>query len=270
MNEKTKTTIVIVLMIFFIILLGVGIFKSEKIEVNNLKGSRGSVLRYPLSKQDQRVIEQAIEKFINENIIDIQWDDFYSYTTNFESLDGFEVIDVNTGFTGVANINDSIPNIGLLLTSGSSTPGDGASVIKHRIIEGRFRFDRISRVRFEVLFATSTNNDIFLSVGQASSLAYGFHAFEGGLFGFTTNSTQSSTTLDITLDPNTSLVLDARFFPELGFVNFYVNSVFKGQLRTNLPDESIGNTMWEATAKGRDSLEKRVNIYNVDLLQRRF
>lgn len=232
-------------------------------------GRIGGVLPYPLPKNDRRVIENATERFVDENIFDIIWDDFYNYTTYFESLDGF---DTSLGTTSQ-------------LTAGAFLQSPGTGVGTTTIFDtdpNPTSFTAESRFQVMIFIGTTTDQTVFLTVGSVigSSDAYGFLIDDATLFGIAQiNSTSRSTiNLGITIQDAVFYLLEARYIPNQ-VVQFYVSEnadvitnklVLRGVLRSNLPVDDDFSTIFYASIAEKDALIKDITINSYRYMQKRF
>ena len=228
-------------------------------------GGQGS-LKYPLPKQDQRVIEQAIDKFINENIFDIQWDDFYRYSTQFPSLDGFFVL-------GSSTVN----GIGVQMESPGTGAGGTALVQKFDVLPTSFKSP--SRIRAMIQVATTTGQHILVVVGNPTTDAYGFFIDDNILFGLAQTANTASTTIEIqTLTKDKWYLIDARYEPN-NLIRYFVAEdgddvanqiVLKGVIRTNLPTATNFNGLFVSEVVETEAFVKVFNISFYEYMQKRF
>jgi len=229
-------------------------------------------LRKPLDKASQAIIDQSVKVFINKNIFDIIWNDFFAYKSDFESEDNMPTVLVPGGNGGTTTLEDGGMTIS---NSASPTANDSTTLNKRRPSDSRFDFSGESRFRITISSATNAEQDITILTGVSSAHGYGFRINDGALEGLaqTAGGSRSTVTLIAAISTNTFYVLDARFYPpgprQTGKVEFRVDEVLKGTVVGNLP--TLANTyMWDIVVKTTDTNQRSISVWDIDIMQKRF
>lgn len=206
--------------------------------------------------------EAVIATAVRDNFFSIFWDGIFDYATNFESLDGFNIVTSAGGSVdffggGISMANDVAP-----------TANDFEFMDKIRPSDSRFDFTTESRFATTVSYTNDTNQVVTTIVGSTASDGYGFQVTNGALFGFCCNSGTSSTIKLIpAITTGIFYVLEARFYPG-NRVDFYVNRTPHASLTTHLP-QTNNSILWEAVMKTTDTVQKELLIYSVDIVQQK-
>lgn len=225
-------------------------------------------LKFPLPKEDRQIIEKAIIKHTIKTGFDFLWNDYFQYRTHFESLDNFTATSVHTTNAGNVGLQDG----GVIISNNvSPTGGDSMSLSKSRPTDSRFDFVSDSRFRCTAAFVTNANQEISIVCGVLSAHAYGFMLDDGALSGLaqTGSGSRSKVTILSPIAVDTFYVLDARFFPEIGKVEYYIDGVLKGTITTNLP--TTNNTfLWVGKVLTDNTTQKAMQMWDVEVMQKRF
>lgn len=154
-------------------------------------------------------------------LFDNLWNRTFHYTTLFESLNGYSV-----------SGNSTIDSNQLILET-DSKDGSSAEVTKTPMWQGVITFSQRSRFRTTIAISTTDHVLAYLGVGDRARQGYGFKIADGNLYGYSNNGTSEKTLLLQTL-PGGVYNLEARYRPN-AVVVFYVDTVLKGQITSNLP-----------------------------------
>lgn len=178
-------------------------------------------LKYPLNESDSKIIRDVV----SDRILDIVWNDYYYYSTFFESIDGYGQ---TVGGTGSVSITENQIEVATGATSGSS-----AILQKYPTQQNVLRWDRESRFRSDLSLFDDDAQEVRLSIGDSSNGVqdshYGFWVDDATLKGTSSlNTTVESVTLK-TLAASTVYSLEARYFPG-SRVDFYVDGLKLGSV----------------------------------------
>ncbi len=199
----------------------------------------------------------AVTNTIAEQFLDVRWDTLFSYSTEFESLDGFDT-DAGVDLFGG----------GVRLT----TAGSGAdiqTIIKNTAPNLTMDLSKESRFRGTIVIDQATNQTARFSAGDADE-AYGFKITNAALTGFARHLTVETTvSLNTTLAVDDVYVLEAKNYPG-NKVEFFVNGAPVGAISSGLPSTSEFPTIiWSASLAEQAAAAKVMHIYSVHYLQRR-
>lgn len=192
--------------------------------LNELEIIKGK-LDFPATKETEKVIEDAVDRFLDDKIFDLIWKNIFHWFTFFESTDGF-------GTAGTVGIDED----DLLITTGA-TSGNTANIHKHPSWQGLFTFNRKSRMRTAVVLNSVAAQTIYLTVGDrnvASTNYYGFKIVNATLYGVSYDGVTEKTTSLQTLVTSTNYNLEARYTPH-GQIVYFVDATEKGSIQVNLP-----------------------------------
>lgn len=172
-------------------------------------------------------VSQALNELLPEKIFDLVWKKTFHYLTTFESLDGFTLVGVPT-ITG-----------GYIDLTTSNVTNNEIEVDKQPAYQGLITFSERSYFRSNISFSNTTNQTIYLTVGNKDTgNYYGFKVVNDTLYGVSQDGTTEKTILLQTIT-NTLYNLEARYMPSDKIV-FLVDSVEKGTINTNLPTPTLG------------------------------
>ncbi len=222
-------------------------------------------LKYPLDPITRRAIERTIEEFTNRESLDKTWDDYFRHTTHFDSKDGMTE-NLSPGATATLTT-------GGLALSTDATPDGGESARVHKSRPSDSRFDYKSPIRFlcTVAFVTVADQEILMICGSTSAHSFGFILDDAVLSGLaqTGSGSQTKITLDSSVTADQFYVLDARFFPTTGKVEYRVDGVLKGVVQATLP--TANNTiLWSMSVLTDNTTQKAFTVWDIDIYQRRF
>lgn len=263
-NKPIKEWVLAIAMIASLTVAGFWFMKDGDVV---LQGTGRGVLPYPLPKEDQRVIEGSIQDFIDKNIFDILWEDFYIYRTQFEGTDGFTILNNVAISGGGADVR-------------SPASGSGQSTIEVSGTTVPVSFNAESRVRTELTFSTTTEQNIIFMVGYPTGTndGYGVIATGTSLVGFAQTGVTTQTTLTLlTLTASTTYLIDIRYIPgdKVEFkindqtANFGDKPTTRGVIRSNLPRENDFGRLFFIQSREHEALEKSVFVGFVEYMQRR-
>lgn len=210
-------------------------------EIQQLKLQTGK-LEYPVDVQSKAAIEQAVDEFLPNKILDIIWKKTFHYLTLFESLDGF-------GGSGVTIANDQ------LTFATGAVSGNFAEIFKQPNNQGLATFSQRSFLRTNVKLAQITNQTIYITVGNVRNVSegYGFKISDDTLYGVSNDGTTESTVKLQVLQANQKYHIEARYLPGQRIVFFAddptttpVTSIREvGSKVNNLPiPDATGNTLF--------------------------
>lgn len=184
-------------------------------------------LEYPLDKNSIDTVSRASDAFLLDKVFNLLWQKTFRWTTRFESLDGFTV--VNAGYSGSGDNS-------VVLTTTAAIPGT-ASVRKQCVYDDEFSFAYTSRLRtsFQVGQVTSQTGNILVGINGDNH--YGFTITDGTLKGASGNTTTSTTVSLQSISANVTYDLEARYYPGRK-VDFFVDGVRRASITdtTKLPE----------------------------------
>jgi len=218
-----------------------------------------SQINFPLDQQARKTIERHIDRFVQDSIFDVLWDDFFLYLTFFEGTDGFDI-------TG----NVVIDGGGADVRTPASGSGTSTIQVSNSLL-GTFSFANPSRMRSYVSFTEDDNQEGYLIMGTHTSTndAYGFRINGNTLQGMAQTGSSNRTTVDlITISTSTLYAVDARFLPG-NKVEFRVDGDVKGVVRDNLP-VTAPSVLWTGHMIESEAVQKTMFISGIQYLQRRF
>lgn len=219
--------------------------------------------------QFRQSVEKVADDFLADKVLDLLWDNYFIYSTLFESLDGWLITDVNGGVAGSATVNGG----GVTLTTGPAN-NDNIRIEKFHTFQDIFSFDKSQRFRtgFE-LGGTVAHTTVLIVVGDIlgggaiSPAYYGFEIVNGVMKGISTPDGTSFTRTNQgeTLVADTIYEIQAKLkakdkivfyvkkenvddtFREIGTINS--NIPYTGVSTNNVPVFTYKITATEAAAK---------------------
>lgn len=192
----------------------------------------------------EQELRTALNRVLPEKIFDSVWNNLVSFSTYFESADGYSIS--NTNGTSTVGVNGLLMQTGA--TSGNSTlfrkTSNNLSATTSRIYS--FRKPQRFRTDFEV---NSTSNVIFAvarggDVNSTTEIYYGFRLSSSTLSGVSRNGgTESSVTISTSTRPNTVYLVEARYFPNGKIIYLLRNNITNimdvvGVITTNIPSST--------------------------------
>lgn len=223
-------------------------------------------LRHPLDKQSRDILQNEFAAYIKQIGFDLLWNDYFRYNAFFESLDDFEITVNGTNADVAYDGNYG----GIVLTTGvTPTAGDDASIFKQRPTDGRFDFTSQSRFRVTIAPLHAAAQTIIITVDSDGDDCYGFQIDNATLKGITTLAGSKSTVTLETITDGEFYVLDARYFPEVGKVEYRVNGELKGVLTATLPRDKT-TLLFDVDIETTNTNQKTLVLYEVEILQKRF
>jgi len=210
-------------------------------QVSDLQKKQADVFNY--AEQDYRfrqAAERVSDDFLPAKVLDLIWDNYFIYSTLFESLDGWEKTDVGAG---TATINGG----GIDITTGA-TSGDNSRIEKFHTDQDNFTFDNNQRFRTGFELSSVASMEVLIVVGDIIGgggifpAYYGFQVVNGALRGISTaDNGFSYTAASEALSVNTIYEVQAKLKSKDKIV-FYVkkenvDKVFRelGTINDNLP-----------------------------------
>lgn len=207
-------------------------------------------LSFPLDTQSKKIIRDAL----SEEILDIVWNDYFYYSSTFESIDRY--LTAGTGASELVNSEGVY-----LATNGTGSNEAGLLLqvssdlisVQH---EARFK------VSNKVSSITNVNWAAFTLEDDLGSSYVGFWMKSGTIYG-ATSKTGTETLVNLgSYSANTFYKLELHFTPNK--VTFFVNDIEKGVSITNIPtatptrlfDFGIGET----SASARNSTTSYFNF----------
>jgi len=194
---------------------------------------------------------------IQDNILDVVWDTYYYYSSNFESIAGYVV--AGTLLTG------DVDSDGIYVTTATGTDYvllSGAA--NNRLVANK-------ELRFRVLSKVTATTDIDASVitMQSADGEIGFQFLNGTIKGSSSNVSGTTSVSLQTYSANTYYKLEFRYIPGV-CVKFLVDGIEKGQITTNLMnplDTSLGMFTQTITVTGATSRTIRSKYF--ELIQKK-
>lgn len=167
-----------------------------------------------------------LEQIIADRILDIVWNEYYYYSTTFDSIDRY-LVSINSGSVSITSSGISIT------TGGTGTDEDSAflpvsSDLLSTKKEARFRLSN-------KLDSTSNVNWFALTLEDSTAADYtGFRMMNGSIYGVSSHASTETDVLLQTYIAGTFYQLELRYFPGQR-VDFYVNGIQLGTIIVNLP-----------------------------------
>lgn len=181
--------------------------------------------------------------------------DFLTYTTFFESLDGFSVSasGVTAGFGGMIMQTSTTINTERGLSSEPSTVAPDWSKDS-----GFQTFLRLSATTAQLIYFGLGN----LSIGDGTEEGYGFKILNGTLYAISTDSngvSSSSTTVDITGSLDLTAMHTYKAIKHGDSISYYVDGIIKATITTNLPTGSPAEVIFYSI-KNTEAANKSLDI----------
>jgi len=217
-------------------------------------------LKYPLDGQSKKIIEKAVDEFIDQKVHSLIWKRTFHYVTFFESLDGF----------GTAGAVVTLDKDDLLLTTGG-TENDAAYVVKTPAWQGMVTFSQKSYWRSSIVISSIANATTYFVVGALSAGSYyGFKVVDDSLKGVSFDGTTEKTVDLKTIEAATAYNIEARYLPSDKIV-FFVNSVETGVISANLPSPAITTNvnLFELKIVTNEAAAKTIQLSFFEYLQSR-
>jgi len=239
-------------------------------------------LTYPLDEISKRIIREEIKNNISQFVFDSVWNDFMHFTTIFESSDGYDTF-VSSG--AVASVG---PN-GIVLST-STTSSNLAQIYRYpdptfgtAVLTPFLSWKQPSRFRANMEVSSITNQTGYIVAGldpTAASLPfYGFKIVNNTLYGVTRKDSGGgeSTVSLATIAVNTNYVIEARHYPDIHKVEFYMESSGKMQLMgtlttdTTIPDltNTNHNGLLFYSIQTAENADKQLTSSYFEYIQRR-
>ena len=217
-----------------------------------------SQLKKPLDKQSQNIIEQTVDKFLEDKIHKILWKRTFHYSTFFESLDGF-------GTSGTVTVDKD----DVLLTTGAVS-GNVSNIKKQPAWQGLISFSLKSYFRTTVSLGSVANVTEYIIVGSLDGGSYyGFKIVNATLYGVSYDGTTESTKELKTITAS-NYNLEARLLPRNKIV-FFVEAAEHGTLYDNLPllSSTPNIKLFEFNVTTNEDVAKTMQLSYFEYLQAR-
>ena len=215
-----------------------------------LDGNKEFQLHFPLDIQSSKVIRDLI----SEEIFNIVWDDYYYYSTTFESIDRYYI----TGTAAAETINSE----GLYFETLGTGANEGSAILY--ITSDLISVQREARFQIsnKVSSVTNVNWAAYILEDALATSHVGFNMTNGIIYGI---SEKAGTGTSVELGSyiaNTFYKLELYFSPSK--ITFFVNDIEKGVITDNIPiavptrllDTGIGET----SASARSSTTSYFNF----------
>ena len=250
---KNIKTIVIVVLLTTIILMATDFFEFEK---------PNKASQYPPSLDFKAAVESAMDEILPDKVLNLLWKNTFHWLTLFESVDGFVQTIVGTG-TVTLDGND-------VVLATSAVANDSVDLAKEPSWLGLATFSQRSFMRSAVVVNSITSQEIYIKVGRSDTQGYGFKIINGSLYGTTHSGTTESTVLLQTISISTAYQLEARYLPSDKVV-FFVDTIEKGVLTTNLPSPAVtaNDKLMTLRVKTTTTAARNMQVSYFEYLQRR-
>jgi hypothetical protein len=190
-------------------------------KVKEIENEKEFQLHFPMDEQSRKVLKDVI----SEQILDVVWNDYYYFSSIFDSIDRYFV----TGTAAAETINDS----GLYLETNGTGSNEGSVFLFVSSDLINVEHDARLRIINQLDSVTNVNWSGLTLVDSVGNSYVGFEMNSGSIIGVTSKAgTKTSVTLG-TYTANTNVELELHFSPSR--VTFFVNRVEKGVSTTNIP-----------------------------------
>jgi len=217
-------------------------------------------LNYPIDQQSKKIIEQAVDEFLENKVFDLIWKKTFHWITFFESLDGFDISASSTSFTGSSLT---------LITSEVSE--NVAYAKKQPTQQGLITFSQKSHMRSAFQMSSVADVTAYILVGSTGGGSYyGFKVVNNSLKGVSYDGTTEKTVDLQTIIAATIYGIEARYSPTDKII-FLVDAVEKGVINENLPSRAeVANILpLEFRIRTDTTAEKRLTFSFWEYLQSR-
>ena len=231
----------------------------EQIErdLNELKAVGGIQLKAPVSTETSKTVTDLIK----DNILDIVWNDYFYYSSTFESIDRY----YTTGLGAANTVNAD----GLFLQT-TAVLGNIADSALYVTSDKTISSDRVARFRTVARVDVVANQNTGILTLSSAGGYVGFKFIGSTIKGVCQDGTTEQT-FDIGTAVNDTYVkLELQYFPGQK-VEFYVNEIFKGALSRNLPSlyTDTNMIMFAASIEATTASAHELTVEYFEFLQRR-
>lgn len=219
-------------------------------------------LRSPLDPASVKILKKAIEQFLPDLAVNLQWENYFYFASVFESIDRYTVV------TGLGAVIVS-PGDGLDITTGAAL--SDASLAGLDMSPGTVvSYNKQTRFRTSIQIDDPTNTKILVTTLNDSQGYIGFFINAGAIKGVATPDGITLTEIGLgTMLANTWYTLELRYLPQNKIV-FYVNGVQLGVLTKGFPTGAGGSFgIFNATLINLDSNGHDLNVSYFEYLQHR-
>jgi len=205
--------------------------------------------------------KDIIDDVIADNILDITWEDYFYYSTNFESGDGFSQ-------TGLPVFDE-----GGVLVQTSSTSGTSSVIQRDMTLLTSVNFAKESRFRTKINASTGRIMESEFGIGAASTPnlsghAYGFRINNDALLGVAQTAFGSRSTVSLGDINNGDTELEAIFFPGQR-VDFFVGGILKGSIASDIPQTASASIFFTLLVQTNQASANSVLFFGLDFRQKR-
>ena len=221
--------------------------------------------------EEHLTLEQLIQSLKNNSqfltlLIDEIWRQMFSWSTFFESLDGYTQT-LNGGSV-------SIDGTQIELQTGS-TSGNYARLTKDPGWQGISTFYTTNMFRTAIVLGANTSQEIYIVFGDIDGKYYGFKIIDGTLYGVVNDGTTETTTNLGSVSASTTYNLEAIYYP-LTKILFYVNasSVYRepaGIITSGLmnPEATVNTHIMDIKITTNEGVNKSVQLSFWQFIQSR-
>lgn len=195
----------------------------EKIEdqgklIENLKNN-------PISRFIDEQSRARLKEIISEQVIDIVWDEYYYFSSTFDSIDRYSV-------TGTA-ASETINSNGLYIETNGTGSNEGTVYLP--VSSNLLSVEREARCRIinKVSSETDVNWSGLTLVDSAGTSYVGFEMNSGSILGVTSKAGSKTSVTIGSYSANTNVKLELHFSPER--VTFFVDDEEQGVSTSNIP-----------------------------------
>lgn len=188
-----------------------------------------------ISNSSKDVLQQIIE----ERLMDIIWNNYFIFSTFFESLDGWD--DLSSAGSSIAITGSSVT-----LTT-DNEENDDAEIFKSVFVADDFSFSKEQRYKTSIQVDSVSEIDCLAIVGKRLAGTtygvsyYGFHLVDDELRGISVFDSNTTEVVLQDISADTPYELEARLFKNR--LVFLVNGVEKGIITgANVVGDIIGQT----------------------------
>lgn len=221
----------------------------QQIETRLQRLENNPALNRNLDASSKDVMLQTVQ----ENILDVVWDTYYYYSSNFESIAGYVVM----GTT----LSGDVDSDGIFVSTTAGTD----YVLLSGATNNRIVADKELRFRVLALVDAVTDIDASILTMQTADGEIGFQFLNGSLRGFSSNVSGTTTITLSSYSASTYYKLEIRYIPGV-CVKFLVDGVEKGQITTNLlnqTDTDLSMYVQTITVAGGSSRTIRAKYFEV-------
>jgi hypothetical protein len=227
-------------------------------------------LSYPMDSASKSIISRTIDEFFSEKVMKALWEDFYYYSTFFESIDGYD------------STEGALPWIGgdTVLIATETVSGNRADLFKIPKTNNVLRWDKEQKFKTSIQLGFVTSMEARIGIGELREGAgidthYGFYILNGAIYGesaYESSSNQTQLNLNVSIADETARTdLEAIFIPHAG-ITFRVNGVERGKITTNLPNQDsvlTHDSFIQMAIKTTTNALRELKFSNFEFIQKR-